>query len=181
MGLLRFAVRIWLDLAAVAVTAISIALDVAGVGSFPWQVPALVGLIVFVVVVYARVYQQRRELDQRTRYEQIADDLSGFRAETDKLLATFAAGSVNAATTDDALKWASRVAAYLNKNCGLSYREQFLIIDYARPRAEWTPDDGDSPLTAEARSAMTQVSARSNNLNDIVLVFQAAARGEVNP
>ena len=124
---------------------------------------------------------KRRELDQRTRYEQIADDLSGFRAETDKLLATFAAGSVNAATTDDALKWASRIAAYLNKNCGLSYREQFLIIDYARPRAEWTPDDGDSPLTVEARSAMTQVSARSNNLNDIVLIFQAAARGEVNP
>ena len=172
--LLKFLVKIRLDFIAAAVTVLAALLE--------WQIPAVVGFVVFVIVVYARVYRQRQELDQWDRYRQIADDLAGFRVETDKLMQSFSGqGETSPATFAEAVDWAGRVHVYLKTNCGDSYAEQFLIVDYARPRAEWRVEKGSRAFTKDEASAMTQISARSNNLNDITSVFQAAARGEGKP
>lgn len=137
--LVRNALRAWLDIWAAVVTVGSLTLDLANFGSIQWQVIALLAFLVFVGLVYTRVYRQHTELDRRGKYQTIANDLSDYMAESDKMLATFVA-NVSPATMDEVTKWASRTASYLDKNCGKSYREQFIIIDWAKPAAMWEAD-----------------------------------------
>jgi hypothetical protein len=162
--------KLWWDMIAAGFTTFFLSQNIFGSIDFiwpkqtntNWNVFALVSFIVFAVLVYARVFSYKNQLDRRNERRRIANQLARFLMQGEQLQAR-AADATQAVSLDDVEAWMTPVYAFLRDNCGLANAQLFTQMDLRQP-----PPYVEGFASEPQENIFRQVAFRMGNLRTIL-------------